>query len=212
MKVKAYLRASTSEQNAERAKDSLQQFAQSKGLQIEQYYTENASGSVLGRSVLHSMLDDCINGDIILLESIDRLTRLNGKDWDKLKQRLKSLNIVLVVLDIPTTHNVLADNAQDEIQQRIAQALNDMFIDLFATFARKDYEQRRERQRQGIDNAKTKGVYSGKPANIKRYQSIIKLLNAKYSHREIMATIKCSSHTIARAKSWHKQQTEKNAK
>lgn len=205
MTVRAYLRASTSDQDAHRAKVSLDRFAQDKGLKISKYYTENASGSTLARLALQSMLDDCTNGDIILLESIDRLTRLNAKDWGKLKQRLQALNLGLVVLDIPTTHSIISTE-QDEIQQRIAHALNDMFIELFATFARKDYEQRRERQQQGIDKAKAQGKYKGKQANIKRYQSIIKLLNAQHSQREIMAVLKCSAHTIARAKAWHQSQ------
>ena len=49
MFVRAYLRASTSEQDANRAKDQLKAFAAERGLKIAACYTENESGAKLAR-------------------------------------------------------------------------------------------------------------------------------------------------------------------
>ena len=45
MFVRAYLRASTREQDAGRARDELRRFAKERGLKITAYYTENESES-----------------------------------------------------------------------------------------------------------------------------------------------------------------------
>lgn len=203
MAVRAYLRASTQDQNASRAKQQLADFAKNKGLVIVKYYTENASGAALNRPKLDELLSDCNVGDILLIESIDRLTRLNDQDWQKLKTQLKTLSLKLVILDIPTSHQLAQPS--DELQQRINNAVNDMFIELFATFARQDYEQRRKRQAQGIAKAKQQGKYTGRKTNTKRYEKIIKLLKAEHSHREIIQLLNCSPNTISNAKKWAKE-------
>lgn len=72
--------------------------------------------------------------------------------------------------------------------------------------ARRDYEQRRERQAQGIARAKQQGKYIGRPKNIKLYNQIIKLLNAGSTWAEVKETLGCSSRTIAKAKAWYKEE------
>ena len=52
MFIRAYLRASTKEQNAERARDSLIQFAAQYGQRIAAFYIENVSGATLHRPEL----------------------------------------------------------------------------------------------------------------------------------------------------------------
>jgi DNA invertase Pin-like site-specific DNA recombinase len=41
-------------------------------------------------------------------------------------------------------------------------AINDMLLDMLAAVARRDYEQSRERQQQGISRAKREGKYKGR--------------------------------------------------
>lgn len=64
-----------------------------------------------------------------------------------------------MALNVPTTH--IANAGNDEITNRILSAVNDMLIEILASVARRDYEQRRQRQKQGIELAKAKGVYKG---------------------------------------------------
>jgi DNA invertase Pin-like site-specific DNA recombinase len=86
--VRAYLRASTSEQDASRARSSIDTFATERGLAICNYYIENESGSRLERPELFRLLKDCRQRDILLIEDVDRLSRLAGNDWITLKKMI----------------------------------------------------------------------------------------------------------------------------
>ncbi len=96
MFIRAYLRASTKEQDANRAKDELIAFAREHGHKIAAFYTENESGAKLERPQLMQLIDDASQGDVILVEQIDRLARLNQTDWDTLKRKLSDKRISVV--------------------------------------------------------------------------------------------------------------------
>src|SRR3954453_5760932 len=72
MFIRAYLRASTDEQDAARAKDQLRAFATDRGLNIAACYTENESGAKLARPELFRLLNDSQPGDVLLVEQVDR--------------------------------------------------------------------------------------------------------------------------------------------
>ena len=80
MFIRAYLRASTSEQDANRAKSSLKKFVSGFSKRIASFYIENKSGNSLDRPELIRLLDESESGDVLLVESIDRLTRLSHDD------------------------------------------------------------------------------------------------------------------------------------
>ena len=56
-RVYGYLRASTKEQDANRAKDSLLHFAKDKNLNISCFFLENESGATLNRPELFRLLE-----------------------------------------------------------------------------------------------------------------------------------------------------------
>ncbi|WP_039983952.1 recombinase family protein, partial [Vibrio sagamiensis] len=85
MYIFGYLRASTSEQDAERAKGALSQFVEQKGMRVAAWYVEQESGASLQRPKLLQLLNDAQKGDVIIIEQIDRLSRLNEASWSKLK-------------------------------------------------------------------------------------------------------------------------------
>ncbi|WP_017008640.1 recombinase family protein, partial [Enterovibrio norvegicus] len=111
MFIRAYLRASTDEQNADRAKTTLEQFISEHGQRIASYYTENISGTQLERPELNRLLDDTQENDILLVEQIDRLTRLNDHDWKQLKRMIEEKGIRIVSMDVPTSWQALDNNA-----------------------------------------------------------------------------------------------------
>jgi DNA invertase Pin-like site-specific DNA recombinase len=195
--VRAYLRASTKDQDANRAKDDLFKFAADRNLKIAATYTENESGASLKRPELFRLLDDCTPGEILLCEQIDRLSRLNGNDWEILKAQIQSKKVKVVALDLPTSWT-MADAKTDDIQSRIFDAINSMMLDLLAAIARKDYEDRRRRQSQGIAKAKSEGLYRGRPEDKDRNTGIRKMLASGMSWNSIIAATGCSRSTISR--------------
>ena len=197
MFVRAYLRASTDEQDANRAKDQLRAFAAERGLKIAACYTENESGAKLARPELFRLLADAQPGDILLVEQVDRLSRLTAADWERLKTELTARRVRVVALDLPTSWMMATNNA-DEFTGRMFEAINGMVLDMLAAVARKDYDDRRRRQAQGTARAKAEGKYKGRPADSGRNDSIASMLAAKQSWTTILKATGCSRATIAK--------------
>ncbi|KQV84355.1 recombinase family protein [Rhizobium sp. Root1220] len=197
MHVRAYLRASTKDQDANRAKDDLFRFAEERGLKIAASYVENESGASLKRPELFRLLNDCHPGDVLLVEQVDRLSRLNAEDWERLKTEIQSRRVKVVALDLPTSW-MMATASKDDIQSRMLDAINGMMLDMLAAIARKDYEDRRRRQAQGIAKAKADGAYKGRPEDEERNAGIVKMLESGLSWNTIVAATGCSRSTLAR--------------
>ncbi len=197
MFLRAYLRASTKEQDANRARAELIAFANNHNLKIATFYIENESGASLDRPELFRLLSESQAGDILLIEQVDRLSRLNGADWERLKTEIRSKQIRVVALDLPTSWAMASDRA-DEFTLRMFEAINGMLLDMIAAIARKDYEDRRRRQKQGIAKAKEDGKYKGRPENISRNAAIKNMLDAGQSWKSIIDATGCSRSTLSK--------------
>ena len=195
-RVYGYLRASTKEQDVNRAKNALLCFAKNMNLHISSFFLENESGATLNRPELFRLLDIAQEGDIILVEQIDRISRLDDKDWNKLKSTIKKNKIKIVSLDLPTSHQFIEH--RDEFTSRMLSAINDLMLDMLAAVARKDYQDRRRRQKEGIKKAKSQGLYKGRKEDIKLLQNIELLLSEGKSYNSIISLLGCSRGTIAK--------------
>ncbi|QGM46470.1 recombinase family protein [Methylocystis heyeri] len=196
MLIHAYLRASTQEQDANRARAALKAFADQRGLRIAGYYAENESGASLKRPELFKLIDNAERGDVLLLEQVDRLSRLNAEDWEALKATIKAKGVRIVALDLPTSWT-MATTTVDAFTARMFEAINDMMLDMLAAIARKDYEDRRRRQAEGIEKAKDAGLYKGRPEDAKRNAAIATLLREGKSWSQIQDLTKCARATVA---------------
>jgi DNA invertase Pin-like site-specific DNA recombinase len=197
MFVRAYLRASTDEQDATRARSQLEAFAVDHGLSIAAFYIENESGAKLSRPELFRLLSDARPGDVLLVEQVDRLSRLTAGDWEKLKSELAVRRVRVVALDLPTSW-MMATTKADDFTARMFDAINGMMLDVLAAVARKDYEDRRRRQAQGQARAKAEGRYKGRKEDMARNAGIAAMLRARSSWSEIQAATGCSRATIAK--------------
>lgn len=196
--IRAYLRASTDEQDAHRARGTLDRFAAEYDVTICTYYAENESGAHLNRPELFRLLADSRPRDVLLIEDVDRLSRLTAAEWDRLKLLMRAREVRVVAVNVPTTWQHLAP-ARGDFDARMFGAINDMLIDMLAAIARRDYEQRRERQAQGIVKAKASGKYRGRQADPARYDAINRLLFSKSSWSEVQRIMGCSRSTISAA-------------
>jgi DNA invertase Pin-like site-specific DNA recombinase len=196
MFVRAYLRASTEEQDAGRATANLEAFAQERGLKIAAWYIENESGASLQRPELFKLLSQSHAGDVLLIEQVDRLSRLNAEDWEKLKAELQSRRVRVVALDLPTSW--MMTNTTDEMTSRMMEALNGMMLDMLAAIARKDYTDRRRRQQQGIEKLKAEGGYKGRKEDVGRNEAIMSMLRRGDSWNHIIAATGCSRSTLSK--------------
>lgn len=126
-------------------------------------YLENPAGATEARLESLRLLKDACKGDVLLVEFIDRLSRLPVDDWQKLKATTDAKGLRIVAIDLSTSHQGMRDTKGDEFTYRMLGAINLMLVEMMAAIARKDYEQRRERQAQGIEKEKAAGKYQGRP-------------------------------------------------
>ncbi|MCO3642037.1 recombinase family protein [Pseudomonas aeruginosa] len=181
MKSHLYLRASTKDQDALRAKASLEAFAAEKGLLVAGVYSENVSGTKLDHPELMRMLDEAQTGECIVCESVDCLSRLSQSDWETLKAKIKAKGLRLVIADLPTSHMLIEDKG---MTGQIMEVINSMLLDLMATMARLDQEKRVELIRQGLENkrlADPNWTPKGKGKNVEK-RTRVQMLIEKHPH------------------------------
>ena len=195
MNTRIYLRASTKDQDAERALQILQDLNQNLNLGETIVYVENYSGTKLDRPELNKLLSEANQGDTFLVESIDRLSRLTQQDFQELKRRIQEKGLRLVVADLPTTYQMI--QTSDSITHSILELINNMLIDLLATMARLDNEKRIERIKQGLARSGYKPT--GKKANEAKHKRIKELLVAgSMTKNEIAKAVGCGIATVYR--------------
>ena len=193
MTVRIYVRASTKDQDAERALSDLIKFSNDYGSEYIEYI-ENESGTKLNRPILTKLLNESNQGDILLVESVDRLSRLEQSDFEILKQQIKGKGLRLVVADLPTTHVV-----NTGMTGEILNVINSMLIDLLATMAKLDNDKRRERIKQGLERSGYKPT--GKKANTAKHARIKQLLDAgDMTKEEIAKAVGVGVATVYRVK------------
>lgn len=202
MNTHLYLRASTKDQDALRAKASLEKFATNNALSIAGIYSENISGTKLNRPELMRLLDTAEKGEVLLVESVDRLSRLSQADWETLKATIKAKGLRLVIADLPTSHMLIEDKG---ITGQIMEVINNMLLDLMATMARLDQEKRVERIQEGLKNKKLvdpEWKPSGKAKNTAMWDNVVALM-AKHptmSADQVAKLAECGVATVYRIK------------
>lgn len=212
MIVRLYLRASTDRQHADRAEQMCKQFAIDQGAPVLTTYIEHASGASLERKELMRLIGEAKKGEVLLVESIDRLTRLKPADWKELSDLLRSKGVNVVAMDFPLSHRFMKPVvATDEITDAAVNGICMMMLDVLAAMAHVDYTKRHERTAQGRANrlARDKNLgpdeqhlkgFKGRQEDVARNERIRKHLSTGvYSWLEIMAMEGVSRGTVAKA-------------
>ena len=195
MNTRIYLRASTKDQDAQRALAELNALNNSLELGKPIIYVEHYSGTKLERPELNKLLQEANQGDALLVESVDRLSRLTQHDFNELKRRIQEKGLRLIVADLPTTHHLIQVN--DNITSSILGLINNMLIDLLATMARLDNEKRIERIKQGLERSGYKPT--GKKPNQTKHKRIKELLASNtMTKEEIAKAVGCGVATVYR--------------
>ncbi|WEM41001.1 recombinase family protein [Photobacterium sp. DA100] len=171
--IRVYLRASTTEQDATRGKTAVSEFLEGfcKPASKVEHYVENVSGATLDRPELNRLIADSNKGDVLVVEQIDRLTRLSAHDWKALKRTIEDTGLNIVSIDLPTSHLILNQGHSISLVGDILSHVNTLLLEILATSARKDYEDRRRRQAEGIEKAKAEGKFRGKQRSQKTIQA-----------------------------------------
>ena len=140
-----YARVSTLDQ------DLTLQRAALKAAGCEVIRAEKATGTRRdGRTELQVLLEFLREGDTLVVTRIDRLAR-SLKDLQDIVHELKARGVELKATEQPVDTGSAAGKA---------------FLDMLGVFAEFETNLRRERQLEGINAAKTRGVYKGRKPSI----------------------------------------------
>ncbi|MDD2742246.1 MAG: helix-turn-helix domain-containing protein [Rhodocyclaceae bacterium] len=88
--------------------------------------------------------------------------------------------------------------ATEGVPKIVLQAVQDMLLKLALQIARDDYEDRRERQRQGIELAKAAGRYAGRKTDTLMHERILALRSGGNSIAETAKLAGCSTSQVKR--------------
>jgi DNA invertase Pin-like site-specific DNA recombinase len=140
-----YARVSTTDQNLELQEAAL------RAAGCDLIRSEKRSGtSTTGRDELRTILDFLRAGDVLMVTRIDRLARSIG-DLQDIVRTVKARGASLKATEQPIDTGTAAGKA---------------FLDMLGVFAEFETNLRKERQLEGIADAKARGVYKGRKASM----------------------------------------------
>lgn len=150
-----YIRVSTEEQETARQEQIMENYG------VEKIYSEKLSGKNTDRPEFQKMIEFLREGDILYVESISRLSR--------------SIRDLLKTVDVLTGKGVTLVSSKENIDTNSPQGR--FMLSIFAALSELEREQIIQRQREGIAEAKKRGVYKGRqPLEIdeKRFREVCK--------------------------------------
>jgi len=149
-----YIRVSTQEQN------TIRQEVLMKTLGVDELYIDKASGKNAQRPELQKMMEYVRRGDTVIVESISRFAR-NTKDLLELVEQLTAKGVEFV-------------SQKESIDT--STPTGKFMLTIFGAVAELEREYILQRQREGTDLAKQRGVYTGrKPIQHPNFTQVVSL-------------------------------------
>ena len=153
MKI-GYIRISCADQNISRQEVIMRE------LGVEQVYIDKMSGKNTNRPELKRMMEFVREGDVVIVESISRFAR-NTKDLLELVEQLTNKHVEFV-------------SKKEAIDT--STPTGKFMLTVFGAVAELEREYILQRQREGIEIAKEKGVYKGrKPIERPNFNEVVSL-------------------------------------
>ncbi len=149
-----YIRVSTRDQNPARQRKKLADYEQEAGVRIERIFEDKATGSSFDRESYRAMKLTLRAGDTLIVTELDRLGR-SMNDIKKEWQEIQQMGVDIIVIDTP----VLNTSEKTDLEKSL---ISNIVFELLAYLGEKERMKIRERQREGIEVAKAKGVYKGR--------------------------------------------------
>ena len=152
-KVYGYARVSTREQNLDRQIAALRQYVTDE----RDIITDKESGKDFDRTGYQYLRERLIRpGDTLIVKSLDRLGRNKEQVMEELRH-FRADGVRVKILDLPTTMIDLPDG-----QDWIVEMVNNILIEVLASIAEQERLTIRQRQAEGIAEAKKQGRLLGR--------------------------------------------------
>ena len=185
MRMYGYIRVSSKDQNPDRQIIAMKEY----GISENNLFLDKLSGKDFNRPKYRKLLKRVHPGDVIVIKSIDRL----GRDYEEIiaewKHITNDMSVDIHVLDMPMLNTNVSHG---DLTGRL---IADMVLQILAYVAETERTFIKQRQREGIDAAKRRGVRFGAgrkelPENFDRYYSL--WTNRKITVRQAASELKIS--------------------
>lgn len=189
-KVYGYIRVSSRDQKVERQLVAMREI----GLTRKQVYIDKQSGKDFERPAYQRLRSLMQEGDLLYVQSLDRLGRNYEEMIEEWRQLTKNKKIDICVLDMPLLDTRIEKNFMGSF-------VSDLVLQLLSFFAEMERRSIKERQAQGIQAAKAKGVKFGRPrAKVPEcYDEVVALyLEKKLTLKDAAEKVGLSTVTLRR--------------
>ncbi|NBJ92544.1 recombinase family protein [Parablautia muri] len=150
--VYAYVRVSTLQQNEDRQMIAMNQVQ----IPDKNIYVEKQSGKDFNRPIYQKLLKKLKPNDVLYIKSIDRLGRNYEEILAQWQILTKQKGVDIVVLDMP-----LLDTRKGK--DLLGTLIADLVLSLLSYVSENERCTIRQRQKEGIEAAKLKGIKFGRP-------------------------------------------------
>ena len=151
-KVYGYVRVSSTDQKVDRQMIAMREA----GVEDRNVFIDKLSGKDFERPNYHRMIRRMKRDDLLYILSIDRL----GRDYEEVQNQWRILTkekgVEIVVIDMP-----LLDTRRGK--DLMGTFISDIVLQILSFVAENEREKIKERQKQGIAAAKSRGVVFGRP-------------------------------------------------
>ncbi len=152
-KTYAYARVSAQDQNVARQIDAFRAV----GIREPFIFVDKKSGKDFDRENYKKLLKKLKEGDTLFIKSIDRLGRNYSAILDEWTRITHKIGADIVVLDMPLL------DTRAKADDLIGKLISDIVLQILSFVAENERTNIRERQREGINSAKLRGVKFGRP-------------------------------------------------
>lgn len=198
--ARIYMRVSTDDQDLSRQK-TIVDSTRAAGFYIAEIYQETASGARADRPELQRMISALQPGEIVVSEKIDRISRLPLPEAERLVASIRAKGARLAIPGLVDLSEFAAD--AEGVAKIVLESVQELLLKLALQMARDEYEDRRERQRQGVALAKLAGKYVGRKPNTTLRAQVVALRGKGYSIAKTAKLAACSESQVKRVWATH---------
>lgn len=192
----AYTRVSTTDQNAERQRIAIQNYAKEHQITIDRFFDDTASGKNFSRPKYQALKELLRPGDVIIFKELDRM----GRNMEQIKSEwneLQKLDVDIVITDTP----ILNTSQKSDLEKAL---IANIVFELLAYMAEKERQKILCRQAEGIAIAKKQGKYTGrKPIQPPDFDRVV----AQWRSGEITAIIAMKRLNLSKSTFYRKVKT-----
>ena len=169
--VRIYIKAAKNQEDIAQ-QEGLIMMVNAQGYAVSDIYLEQVKDGA-NRPALDKLLRELEPGEIVVFETLEHISRLPMEKLEALLEGVRSKKASIAIPGLIDLEPESCDQA--EIKGLVFRTRQELLQDVILYIARKEYGERRRRQMEGIERAKSKGNYKGKQANLEKHRRVLEL-------------------------------------